>query len=279
MGSVNHSATLRGMPGPGERVELTVERQVHGGRSLCRLPAGRVALITGAIPGERVLASLEDSKGVLLGEVVEVLTPSPDRREAPRHPGLDLGHVAYERQLQLKREVVEDALRRARGTAVEAPPVTPAPRTWGYRNAVQPAVGNGLGYRRPGTSEIVVLDEDPTASAVLDRAWRTVLEVGATTGGLFHGSRAQTAGTAARPAGAARAKVVEVAFRSNDAGETLLALIGTFEPLDRALLLLYLEERSTREMAEILGIGESNVTTKLSRLKRRIRDHFNPTGG
>lgn len=54
-------------------------------------------------------------------------------------------------------------------------------------------------------------------------------------------------------------------------------LIATFEPLDRALLLLYLEERSTREMAEVLGISESNVTTKIARLKRRIRDHVAPT--
>lgn len=49
--------------------------------------------------------------------------------------------------------------------------------------------------------------------------------------------------------------------------------IDTLEPLNRALLLLYLEERSTREIATILGLGESNVTTKISRLKQRIRDH------
>lgn len=52
--------------------------------------------------------------------------------------------------------------------------------------------------------------------------------------------------------------------------------IATLEPLDRALLLLYLDERSTREMAEVLGISESNVTTKISRLKQRIRDHVAP---
>ncbi|TXH65616.1 MAG: sigma-70 family RNA polymerase sigma factor [Thermomonas sp.] len=45
-------------------------------------------------------------------------------------------------------------------------------------------------------------------------------------------------------------------------------------PLDRALLLLYLEERPQREIAEILGIGESNVSTKIGRLKQRIRDEF-----
>jgi RNA polymerase sigma-70 factor (ECF subfamily) len=46
------------------------------------------------------------------------------------------------------------------------------------------------------------------------------------------------------------------------------------EPLDRALLLLYLEDRSYREMAEILGISETNVATKISRLKQRIRDEI-----
>ncbi len=62
----------------------------------------------------------------------------------------------------------------------------------------------------------------------------------------------------------------------HEAGERLRMLdrfIATLEPLNRALLVLYLEERSTREIAEVLGLGESNVTTKISRLKQRIRDH------
>ena len=46
------------------------------------------------------------------------------------------------------------------------------------------------------------------------------------------------------------------------------------KPLDRALLLLYLEERSQREMAEILGISETNVATKIGRLKQRLRDEL-----
>lgn len=53
----------------------------------------------------------------------------------------------------------------------------------------------------------------------------------------------------------------------------LQRFVGTLAPLDRALLLLYLDARGTREMAEVLGISESNVTTKISRLKQRIRDH------
>jgi RNA polymerase sigma factor (sigma-70 family) len=41
--------------------------------------------------------------------------------------------------------------------------------------------------------------------------------------------------------------------------------------LDRALVLLYLEEQSYRDIALVLGITETNVATKISRLKQRIR--------
>ena len=54
----------------------------------------------------------------------------------------------------------------------------------------------------------------------------------------------------------------------------LQGFIARQPPLDRALLLLYLEELPQREIADILGITESNVSTKIGRLKQRIRDEF-----
>ena len=54
----------------------------------------------------------------------------------------------------------------------------------------------------------------------------------------------------------------------------LQGFIARQPPLERALLLLYLDERPQREIAEILGIGESNVSTKIGRLKQRIRDEL-----
>jgi RNA polymerase sigma-70 factor (ECF subfamily) len=44
------------------------------------------------------------------------------------------------------------------------------------------------------------------------------------------------------------------------------------EPLDRALLLLYLEDKTGREIAEILGLTETNVATKIGRLKQKLRE-------
>ncbi|MFZ2236676.1 MAG: sigma-70 family RNA polymerase sigma factor [Dokdonella sp.] len=54
----------------------------------------------------------------------------------------------------------------------------------------------------------------------------------------------------------------------------LHGFIAELAPLDRALLLLYLEDRRQAEIADILGISESNVATKISRLKQRIRNHI-----
>ncbi len=51
----------------------------------------------------------------------------------------------------------------------------------------------------------------------------------------------------------------------------LQRVIATLDPLNRALLLLYLDDQSYRDIAVILGITETNVATKLSRLKERLR--------
>ena len=47
--------------------------------------------------------------------------------------------------------------------------------------------------------------------------------------------------------------------------------IDQLDALNRALMLLYLEDRSYREIAEVLGITKTNVATKINRLKQRIR--------
>ncbi len=51
----------------------------------------------------------------------------------------------------------------------------------------------------------------------------------------------------------------------------LQAVIDTLEPLNRALILLLLEDRSYAEIADIVGISESNVATRISRIKQQLR--------
>jgi RNA polymerase sigma-70 factor (ECF subfamily) len=61
---------------------------------------------------------------------------------------------------------------------------------------------------------------------------------------------------------------------SDDRVAELHRVLDQLGDLDRALMLLYLEEHSYREIAEVLGISEANVATKINRLKQRIRKGF-----
>lgn len=54
----------------------------------------------------------------------------------------------------------------------------------------------------------------------------------------------------------------------------LRRFIDALDPLNRALMLLYLEDRSYAEMADILGISETNVATKISRIKQILRNQM-----
>lgn len=56
--------------------------------------------------------------------------------------------------------------------------------------------------------------------------------------------------------------------------ERLLQLSRAIEglaPLDRALILLYLDELPHAEIAAVLGMSESNTGTRIARLKQRLR--------
>ena len=56
--------------------------------------------------------------------------------------------------------------------------------------------------------------------------------------------------------------------------ELLQEFINKLNVLDKALMLLYLEEKPYDEVAEILGISKTNVATKISRLKLKLKKEF-----
>lgn len=53
--------------------------------------------------------------------------------------------------------------------------------------------------------------------------------------------------------------------------QMLYKLINQLGKLERALILLWLEERSYQEMADILGISKANVAVKLNRIKEKLK--------
>ncbi len=55
-------------------------------------------------------------------------------------------------------------------------------------------------------------------------------------------------------------------------GEILYRLIRKLSRLDRALVMLYLEDLSYREMSEVLGLSEGNIAVKLNRIRTRLKE-------
>ena len=56
--------------------------------------------------------------------------------------------------------------------------------------------------------------------------------------------------------------------------EKLTTFIHELDPLTRALMTMYLDGTTHREISEVLGISESNVGTKIGRLKQRLETHL-----
>ena len=143
---------------PGTILTVTIEKPAAGGRMLARHD-GQVVLVSGAIPGERVRARVEHARGgVLHAAVVDVEEASPDRRHPHGDPlcgGDVLAHVAYARQLDLKREIVADAFSRLAKLPLDRPvPVRPSPEH-GYRmRARLHARGGRIGFFREGTHDL-----------------------------------------------------------------------------------------------------------------------------
>ena len=125
---------------------------------IARADDGRVVLVAGAIPQERVRAAVERvGRGVVYARTIAVLDPSANRRVPGADPacgGRSYAHIAYPRQLEIKSQVIADAFLRI--GRISSPPVTVAasPEA-GYRmRARLHARGHRSGFFREGTHEV-----------------------------------------------------------------------------------------------------------------------------
>lgn len=50
--------------------------------------------------------------------------------------------------------------------------------------------------------------------------------------------------------------------------------INELKEIDRGLILLYLDDKTYKEIAEITGFTETNVSTKISRIKEKLKANF-----
>lgn len=61
--------------------------------------------------------------------------------------------------------------------------------------------------------------------------------------------------------------------------QLLYQFINELDELNKALMLLYLDNKTHKEMAEVLGITETNVATKIGRIKEKLKMKFSLANG
>ena len=135
----------------GERIRLSLERWGSFGEALARYD-GREVLVFGGIPGEEVVAEVIKCRAEYTAAlVVDVLDPSPHRVTPPcPYFGLCTGcqwqHIDYSHQLEIKRQMVLDALGHVGGFDTPHVSATVAStEQFGYRNHARFTVGRRYG--------------------------------------------------------------------------------------------------------------------------------------
>src|ERR1700685_1706451 len=153
---------------------LTIEKLVYGGEGLARLE-GKVILTPFVLPGEVVRVEIERAKNDLWrGRLLEVLQPSPTR-VAPGCPyfqrcgGCQYQHLDYPFQLEQKREILREVLRRVGKIEFAGEIGTISGEPWHYRNRVQLHIEGGVvGYFEQGSRKLCAIDHCPIASPKLN---------------------------------------------------------------------------------------------------------------
>ena len=138
-----------------------------------RAEDGRAAFIPGALPGEQVEASVRKNADRFIEcRLDEVIVPS-EKRIAPPCPyygrcgGCSAQHAEYDEGLSLKRQIVEQTIRRIGGlTDVPVRPTLGSDHPWRYRNKAEFAVSYDRAAGRPviglceaGSHNLVEVDD------------------------------------------------------------------------------------------------------------------------
>lgn len=228
-------------------VELMLEKGTYGGDFMARLPDGRPVFAPFGIPGETAKIEFADSdKRFLKGRIVEVIQASPERL-TPRciHfgecGGCHYQHMSYEKQLELKQQIVAEQLERIGGfRGIEVKPVVPSPSPWNYRNNVQFAVDDQgrLGFQRMGSHAILPIRECHLPNDRINGIWQQ-LEFEAGSG------------------------IDTVTLRQSSDGEDLLILEGDGRMLPELESELSLSIVHRSDLGEILMAGENMLNMEV----------------
>lgn len=162
---------------------LNIEKLIYGGDGLARLPAddrgrGKAVFVPFVLAGEKIDAALTEEKpGFARARSAAIVEPSPHRippscPHFSRCGGCHYQHATYEHQLEIKKEILRENLRRIAKLELQCEiQVHPSP-PWNYRNRsrlqVRTRPGFAAGYFKFASHELLPVEECPISSPLIN---------------------------------------------------------------------------------------------------------------
>ena len=182
---------------------LNIEKLIYGGDGLARLPAaspkdgspadkdprrGKAVFIPFVLSGEKIEAAITEEKpGFARAKVETVLESSPHRIDSPcphftRCGGCHYQHASYEHQLEIKKEILRENLRRIAKLELQCEiRVHPSP-PWNYRNRSRLQVRTrpdfAAGYFKFASHDLLAVEDCPISSPLINRGISALWQAG-----------------------------------------------------------------------------------------------------
>jgi 23S rRNA (uracil1939-C5)-methyltransferase len=163
---------------------IEITGAAHGGDGVGRID-GRVCFVPYAFPGDRLRIQIQrEAKGVLWGEILEIVEPSPHRSGGagcvPHQESCGAcawRAFSYPGQAEWKRRIVAESLKRIGGIEVKVDWIEDRGLRLGYRTKAElHGDGEQWGFYRRGTHELHPVREcplcHPRLNAAIERLWQ-----------------------------------------------------------------------------------------------------------
>lgn len=228
---------------------LTIEKLIYGGDGLARLPAdehgrSKAVFVPFVLAGEKVDAVLAENKSSFARAKVAAVVESSPQRIAPGCPhfgscgGCHYQHTAYEHQLEIKKEILRENLRRIAKIELASEIEVHSSPPWNYRNRsrlqVQTRPAFAAGYFRFASHQLLPVEECPISSPLINRGLAALWKSGRT--------------------GAVPDGILEVEFFANADDTRLIVEITCIADLKRGVVRAWAEDWQS-SMPEIAGVA------------------------
>jgi len=166
-----------------KQLQTDVYSLAFGGDGVGKID-GKVCFVNGAIPGEKVLFSVDkETPNYIKGHLDEILAASADRvppacRYYGKCGGCQLQHISYEKELAHKKEQVTQLINRIAGKkGFECGDIVASPQAYHYRSSVTlHRKGEKYGFFTAGSfdNEIIEVEECVIADEAINKYIRTI---------------------------------------------------------------------------------------------------------